>query len=51
MINICERKFVSHIIHLLIMEIGLYSLEVGDVKPTPRLYKPGVFDAKDSHLE
>jgi hypothetical protein len=25
--------------------------EVGDVKPTPRLYKPGLFEAKQSHSE
>ena len=25
--------------------------EVGDVKPTPRLYKPGLFEAKHSHSE
>jgi hypothetical protein len=25
--------------------------EVGDVKPTPRLYKPSLFEAKQSHSE
>jgi hypothetical protein len=25
--------------------------EVGDVKPTPSLYKPGLFEAKHSHSE
>jgi hypothetical protein len=25
--------------------------EVGDEKPTPRLYKPGLFEAMDSHSE